>query len=135
MARRRSIKSWGEGPKASIPGLPPVIKNDPKRAKMAIQKISPSQMEEMRKKGLCYYCDDKWFMGHKCKTPRIFLMEGLQEVGCQGVQDLQLEEVINEQDSQLRLQHKVDKIPEGVAEITFYAFLVSPSPGTMRCGE
>lgn len=30
-------------------------------------------------------------------------MEGLQEVGCQGVQDLQLEEVINEQDSQLRL--------------------------------
>ena len=72
MASRRNIKSWSDGPKASTLSPPPVIKNDPKSAKMAIQKISPSQMEERRKKGLCYYCDDKWFMGHKCKTPKIF---------------------------------------------------------------
>ncbi|XP_075659064.1 uncharacterized protein LOC142628922 [Castanea sativa] len=67
-------------------------------------------------------------MGHKCKTPRIFLMEGLQEVGCQGVQDLQLEEVTSKQDFQLELQHEVEKIPEGVVEITLYALLGSPSP-------
>ena len=72
MASRRNIKSWNDGPKTSILSPPPVIKNDPKSAKMAIQKISPSQMEERRKKGLSYYYDDKWFIGHKCKTPGIF---------------------------------------------------------------
>ena len=96
MASRRNIKSWNDGPKTSILSPPPVIKNDPKSAKMAIQKISPSQMEERRKKELCYYCDDKWFMGHKCKTPKISYMDGLQEVDCQGVQYLQLEEVTDE---------------------------------------
>lgn len=38
MASRRSIKPWGEGPKASILGPPPVPKTDFKGAKMAIQK-------------------------------------------------------------------------------------------------
>ena len=33
------------------------------------------------------------------------------------MQDLQLEEVTDDQASQLELQHEVDKIPEGVAEI------------------
>ena len=133
MASRRSIKSWGDGPKASILGPPPVIRTDSKGAKMAIQKISPSQMDERRKKGLCYYCDDKWVIGHKCKTPRIFLMEGLQEVGCQNVQDFHLEEVVDAPNSQLELQQlEVDRILEGVAEITLYALLGSPSPSTMR---
>ena len=36
MASRRNIKSWSDGPKASILGPPPVIKNDPKNAKMVI---------------------------------------------------------------------------------------------------
>ena len=132
MGSRRNIKSWGDGPKASILSPPPLIKNDPKSAKMAIQKISHSQMEERRKKGLCYYYDDKWFIGHKCKTPGFFYMDGLQEMDYQGVQDLQLEELIDEQASQLELQHEVDRIPEGVAEITLYALLDSPSLGTTR---
>ena len=89
-------------------------------------------MEERRKKELCYYYDDKWFIGHKCKTPGIFNMDGLQEIDYQGVQDLQLEEVTNEQASQLEFQHEVDRIPKRVAEITLYALLDSPSPGTMR---
>ena len=63
-------------------------------------------------------------------------MDGLQEVDYQGVQDLQLEEVTDEQASQLELQHEVDRIPEGVAEITLCALLENPSPGTMKvCGR
>ena len=50
----------------------------------------------------------------------------------QGVQDLQFEELTDEQASQLELQHEVDRIPEGVAEITLYALLDSPSLGTIR---
>ena len=36
MTSRRNIKSWGDGPKASILGPLPLIKNDPESAKMAI---------------------------------------------------------------------------------------------------
>ena len=132
LASRKNTKSWGEGPKASILGPSPMTKNDPKTSKMAIQKISPSQMEDRRKKRLCYYCDDKWFMEHKCKAPKIFYMEGFPTMGCQSGQDLQLEDVCDEPVSHLDLQHEVDRIPEGVAEITLYALLGSPSPGTMR---
>lgn len=87
MACRRSIKPWDEGPKASILGPPLVSKIDLKGGKMVIQRISPSHMDERRKKGLCYYSDVKRVIGHKCKTPRIFLMEGLHDVGCQSLSD------------------------------------------------
>ena len=132
IASRKNTKSWGEGPKASILGPSPMTKNDPKTSKMAIQKISPSQMEDRRKKRLCYYCDDKWFMEHKCKAPKIFYMEGFPTMGCQSGQDLQLEDVCDELVSHLDLQHELDRIPEGVAEITLYALLGSPSPSTMK---
>jgi hypothetical protein len=39
-----------------------------------VQKISQAQMEERRKKGLCYNCDSKWQFGHKCQTPKLFLI-------------------------------------------------------------
>jgi hypothetical protein len=35
-------------------------------------------MKERRDKGLCYYYDDKWLPGHKCKSPRLYLMSGLE---------------------------------------------------------
>jgi hypothetical protein len=30
-------------------------------------------MVECQLKGLCYNCDDKYFMGHKCKEHNIFM--------------------------------------------------------------
>ena len=41
--------------------------------------MSLSQVEERKKKGLCFHCDDKWVIGHQCKTPRVILLEGLQQ--------------------------------------------------------
>lgn len=32
-------------------------------------------MKERRYKGLCYYCDAKWNLGHKCQNPRLYLLE------------------------------------------------------------
>ncbi|KAJ0034380.1 hypothetical protein Pint_26460 [Pistacia integerrima] len=46
-----------------------------KRAIVLVQRLSPSQMNERRDKGLCYNCDDKWALGHKCKSTRLFIME------------------------------------------------------------
>ena len=49
---------------------------------MPIQKITSAQMEERRKKGLCYYCDEKWQPRHKCKGLKLFMIDEVQEV-CQ----------------------------------------------------
>ncbi|KAF5468734.1 hypothetical protein F2P56_012865 [Juglans regia] len=35
-------------------------------------------MLERSKKGLCYFCDDKWQPGHKCARPKLFLLEGME---------------------------------------------------------
>ena len=37
-------------------------------------------MEERRKQGLCYNCDEKWQVGHKCKGAKLFLLEGVNEI-------------------------------------------------------
>ena len=39
--------------------------------KVPIQKITSTQMEQRRKKGLCYYCDEKWQPKHKFKESRV----------------------------------------------------------------
>ncbi len=44
-----------------------------------IQKISSAQMEERRKKGLCYSCDAKWHRGHVCEGPKLFLIEAMED--------------------------------------------------------
>jgi len=48
---KRSTKPWSDGIKTSILGPLPMIKNESKGTKLPIQKISPSQMEERRKRG------------------------------------------------------------------------------------
>lgn len=41
-------------------GLPKVSTPVDTRNKKPVKRISPSQMEERKKKGLAYNCDDKW---------------------------------------------------------------------------
>ncbi|XP_059456454.1 uncharacterized protein LOC132186493 [Corylus avellana] len=50
------------------------------KATVPVQKISQAQMEDRRRKGLCYNCDAKWQYGHKCQNPKLFLLEGLDEL-------------------------------------------------------
>ena len=47
---------------------------------MPIQKITSTQMEEGRKKVLCYYCDEKWQPKHKFKGLKLFMIDEVQEV-------------------------------------------------------
>lgn len=42
--------------------------------------ITAAQREERRAKGLCYYCDDKFTLGHQCKNPRSFMIVGEDQV-------------------------------------------------------
>jgi hypothetical protein len=39
---------------------------------LKVQKVSPSEMEECRKQGLCYYCNEKYSPGHKCREYKFF---------------------------------------------------------------
>ena len=58
------------------------IKTNPSiygKAVLPAQKISNAKMMEMRKKGLCYTCDAKWSHGHMCASPRLFLIEEIEE--------------------------------------------------------
>ena len=51
-------------------------------------------MEERRKHGLCYNCDEKWHLGHKWKGAKLFLLEGwdMDIEHCSGAQLVELEE-------------------------------------------
>jgi hypothetical protein len=40
---------------------------------LKIQKLTRAEMVERQLKGLCYNCDDKYFLGHKCKEQKIFM--------------------------------------------------------------
>ena len=42
---------------------------------LKVQKVSPAEMAERRKQGLCYYCDEKYSPGHKWKEPKFFQID------------------------------------------------------------
>jgi hypothetical protein len=42
-------------------------------APLKIQKLTRAEMVERQLKVLCYNCDDKYFLGHKCKEQKIFM--------------------------------------------------------------
>ena len=49
-------------------------------------------MEEIRKLGLCYNCDEKWQMEHKCKGAKLYILEGW-DVGVEHKSGVQLVEL------------------------------------------
>ena len=54
-----------------------------------VRKLSPTKLKDCRYRGLCFNCDDKFSLGHRCK--KLFLIEGVYEEdpktpGCEEVQ-------------------------------------------------
>lgn len=49
--------------------------NNPKPAS-PMKRISWEEMQKRRAQGLCFNCDDKFVLGHKCKGPQLLLLEG-----------------------------------------------------------
>ena len=80
---KRSYKGTHDQARPSLFGVPKpslldaaLIEN--KTTKIPVKKIIVAQMEERKKKELCYNCDDKWAPGHKCKQATLFLLEGVE---------------------------------------------------------
>ena len=77
LSSKKSQKVFSsESYKPSILGPRLDVKLDSK-FKLPLQRLSPAQMEERRKKGLCFNCDEKFQLGHHCKSAKLFLLEGL----------------------------------------------------------
>jgi len=96
-----------------------------KRSNLPIRQISPNQMQERREKGLCYYCDDKYHIGHKCSRPRVYLLEGLEiEEGA----------VPAEQEQQIQEGEALEAPEEEgeLLEISLHTIVGAPAPKTMR---
>jgi hypothetical protein len=63
-----------------IPRSKPVNPTTPSTP-LKIQKMTRDEMVECQLKGLCYNCDEKYFLGHKCKEQNLFMAisEDIQE--------------------------------------------------------
>jgi hypothetical protein len=55
-----------------IPRPKPINPTTPS-APLKIQKLTRAKMDERQLKGLCYNCDEKYFLGHKCKEQNLFM--------------------------------------------------------------
>uniref|UniRef100_A0A2N9GT95 Ty3 transposon capsid-like protein domain-containing protein n=1 Tax=Fagus sylvatica TaxID=28930 RepID=A0A2N9GT95_FAGSY len=88
------------------------------RPSMQVQRLTPMQMSERRKKGLCYNCDERWSSDHRCKDRKLYLIEEVEDEEAELVE-------IREEEVEAELE-------EAKAEITLCALLGSTSPSTMR---
>eukprot|EP00253_Pinus_taeda_P001660 PITA_01660 len=71
----RALAAQYSRPNFSAKGCPPQAHNTTQTLK--VQKVSPAEMAERRKQGLCYYCDEKYSSGHKCKEPKFFQIDAI----------------------------------------------------------
>jgi hypothetical protein len=88
------------------------------RPYMPVQRLTPMQMSERRKKGLCYNCDERWSSDHRCKNRKLYLMEEVEDEEAKLIE-------IEEEEVEAELEDEK-------AEITLCALLGSTSPSTMR---
>jgi hypothetical protein len=90
------------------------------KAVVLVQKISQQQMEERRKKGLCYNCDAKWQYGHRCQNPKLFMLEALEVLDVNPTLKVEKEDLMEV------------SYNEENPEISLHAITSSNHPNTMR---
>ena len=112
------------------PKVTPLIDNMNNR--LPIKRISLAQMEEMKKRGLCYNCDEKWGLGHKCKNAMLFLLDYVEFVPKvnSGVHITKLDEGSGVSVSNHTLHNQENNTKD--AKITLYALSGTPTSSTMR---
>jgi hypothetical protein len=94
------------------------------RSNILIHKLSGAQMEDRRKKGLCYTCDEKWNRNHVCTKGKIYVLEGCDLFGEQSEEDTL-------EDTDCMVEEGINGCNENL-EISLHAVTGSPNPRTMR---
>jgi hypothetical protein len=90
------------------------------KAVVPVQKISQQQIDERRKKGLCYNCDAKWQYGHRCRNPKLFMLEALKVLEVNPTLEVETEDL-------MEVSYKEEN-----PEISLHAITSSNHPNTMR---
>ena len=131
---KRSSKNQLEPSKSSILGPPPKVPTltNTKNNRLPIKRISLAQMEERKKKGLCYNCDEKWGLGHKCKNAMLFLLDCVEFMpnANLGVHITELYDNNGSYVSENPLNCQDISVRE--VGITLYALSGTPTSGTIR---
>lgn len=87
-------------------------------------------MQESRKKGLCYFCEEKWHQSHKCIKPRLYLLEGIELLD-----QIVTESKVESQEDAALVEGAIDDYVD-IASISLHAKVCAPSPKTMhRVGQ
>ena len=130
---KRNAKYQQELGKNSILGFPKGNAVVEAKPRIPIKRITLAQLDERRKRGLCYNCDEKQGPGHKCKNAKLFLLEGIDIVqGFQsGVQITELEEDVDS-DVVTKIVGNNQSNQEKDVEINLDALTGTPTPSTMR---
>ncbi|XP_016186033.1 uncharacterized protein LOC107627725 [Arachis ipaensis] len=88
------------------------------------KKLSAAEIKMKREKGLCYYCDEKWSPGHRCKTS-CYLLIG----------DEEMQEILKEPEpAVIQITNEEQPVVVGPAqpEISFNAMVGQYQPTTFR---
>ncbi|KAG7941021.1 hypothetical protein I3843_16G017200 [Carya illinoinensis] len=98
------------------PAPPPMPSANLSRTKTAaIRCFTPNELQEGRKTGLCFNCDEQFMPGHRCK--KLFLIEGIY------VQDA-------DRDDEVEIEEQLEFNEE--PRISLHAMVGTMSPQTMR---
>lgn len=103
-------------PVAWLLGPPPTMRPSVPLNSTPLRRITNQEAKERREKGLCYYCDEKFIPGHRCKSPQLFMIEDFMH------QELEEKEDTN--------QGTENNAP--TPEISFHATAGTNHPQTIR---
>ncbi|WMV39249.1 hypothetical protein MTR67_032634 [Solanum verrucosum] len=83
----------------------PARNNPNALSRVPVKRLSPTEMQQRREKGLCYYCDEKYTTNHRCKTlPRILLLEDDLDTLLSATEQLTSDEMLAEELHALEMQ-------------------------------
>ncbi|RWR84947.1 Ty3/gypsy retrotransposon protein [Cinnamomum micranthum f. kanehirae] len=131
--RRRMFRTEG--------GRPIVVSNptELKPSVPVIKRLTAAEARERRLKGLCFHCDEKYTPTHRCKTQKLFWMEGLLQ-GSTSSRDVQEENLSLDTidcstptDGVDEGSTPIDEVDEASPpQISFHAIAGTRAPQTMR---
>eukprot|EP00253_Pinus_taeda_P025585 PITA_25585 len=91
---------------------------------LKVQKVSPVEMAERRKQGLCYYYDENYSPGHKCKEPNFFQIDATDYSSSEEDPPLEEPEAVEE-------DNQKDNVPDEPV-ISLHALAGISSPQTLK---
>ncbi|KAF5475612.1 hypothetical protein F2P56_007404, partial [Juglans regia] len=84
VSTRRNAKPWADrNSYQSTTGnqwsAPNTSTTQPPKSPNPMRRVLPSHMDDKRKRGLCFHCDEKWHLGHVCKSPKIYFLQAADQ--------------------------------------------------------